>query len=179
MVSDSVWPCGMEAWFREVISGVPACTVKPFVSVATSVPVVTVTLCGPTGAFATMVACAVRQVGQDTATPVIGDTRSQVHLRGLPERNGYLGPTIPTGPPCPCWPEFGEMVLMAGRVDNDVVTVKPFGSESTSGPVVTVTVRFPNAAAGSIRIVAVTSVASVTVTVPTVIPAPRLTWLVP
>ena len=59
------------------------------------------------------------------------------------------------------------------------VTVKAFANDSLSVPVVTVTVLAPVAAAGSMLICAVRVVELETVTPTTVMPAPRLTWVVP
>ena len=59
------------------------------------------------------------------------------------------------------------------------VTVKAFVCVSASLPVVTVTVRTPGVAAGSILRTAVALVKEFTVSETTVIPEPKLVWLVP
>ena len=60
-----------------------------------------------------------------------------------------------------------------------LVTVKPLFRVTTSAPVVTVTLRAPAAAAGSMFSAAVAVVAELTVSVATVIPAPKLAVLLP
>jgi len=59
------------------------------------------------------------------------------------------------------------------------VTLKPLASDATSVPVVAVTVRRPVAAPAPIEMLAVSVVALATVALFTVIPAPRLTCVVP
>ena len=59
------------------------------------------------------------------------------------------------------------------------VTVKAFAIVATSLPVVTVMVRAPTAAAGSMFSVAVALVAELIVSVATVIPAPKLAVVAP
>ena len=54
----------------------------------------------------------------------------------------------------------------------------PFTNDTTSAPVVTVTVRLPDGAFAAIETFAVRAVALATVTLLTVTPTPKLTWLV-
>ena len=79
-----------------------------------------------------------RQVGQVTFTllTVIPGPRLTTLV---PCTKCVFEPTIVTGPPCPCWPELGEIVLIVGPEEAEV-TLKPLVSEATSLPVVTVTV---------------------------------------
>ena len=50
------------------IKGPAACTVKPFVRLTTSLPVITVTVRGPVGAESVILTCTSRQVSHDTVT---------------------------------------------------------------------------------------------------------------
>ena len=73
---------------------------------------------------------------------------------------------------CPWTPEFGLTWVITAVA---AFTVNPFTREATSVPVVTVTVRAPVVALAAIVMLAVRVVALVTVTVFTVMPAPKLT----
>jgi hypothetical protein len=77
---------------------------------------------------------------------------------------------------CPCCPLLGVTDVTTGV---PAVTEKPLVRVATSPPVVTVTSRLPVVALGEIVILAVACVASVTVRLLTVMPAPKLAVDVP
>jgi hypothetical protein len=102
----------------------------------------------------------------------------------LPEATVLLDAvvTVPTTNPAPVIAVPAAVCVAPTTFGTDTVacfTVNPPAKVATSPPVVTVTVRAPNVAPAAIVNCAVRLVALATVGVPTVMPAPALTWLTP
>ncbi len=154
----------------------PCSTVKPALRVTTSEPVVRVTLCAPKKAAGSMSSTAVALVDELTvsnATVTPGPKFAVV----IPATKCVNCPVIPTSRfCCPCWPEFG-LTKVSWAIP--AVMVKPFASDATSVPVVSVTVCAPVTAVGLILIVAVAVVAEPTVNETTVMPAANDAVVVP
>ena len=136
----------------------PCVTVKPLVSVTTSVPVVTVMLVVPSAAVpvidtGTVMLVAVAPVcGAPAVTAVLPNVTTD------PAPKCVKLPVIVTGMfDAPCAPLLGFTCVIAGV---PAVTVKPFASVTTSAPVATVTLVAPRTAAAvmltfTVKVVAV------------------------
>src|ERR1700686_2376087 len=124
-----------------------ATTVNPFRKLATSVFVVTVTVLAPRGAAGAILTTAIATVGlvtvrDATVTPVPNVATL------VPCAKWVSKPVIVTARVCaPCVPPPGFNCVSVGV---GASTLKTFGTDATSAPVVTVSVLGPTAALGSI-----------------------------
>jgi hypothetical protein len=169
-------PCWPFAGLTDTSCGVPAVTVKPFVSVSTSLPVVRVMVRAPVAAVPLILSTAVAVLVELTVNeatvippPKLAVVVPWVQLVNWPIR-------VTERFCCPCWPVFGVTETRAGAPE---VTVKPLVRVSTWPPVVSVTLRAPVAALTLMLSTAVAVVAEVTVRDVTVMPTPKLAVVVP
>src|SRR5262245_1279131 len=105
----------------------PGSTEKAVVPVATSAPVVTVTVRGPVAALSAIVICALRAVTLVTVTLLTAISGPQLTWV-VPCAKCVDWPVIVIETACPCLPEAGEKVTdrPGGR------TVNAFGADTTS-----------------------------------------------
>ncbi len=156
--------------------GVPDKTANEFTKVTTSDFVVRVTLRGPVDAVGSMLMRAVALVAEATVKDVTVIPAPK-DACVIPCAKCVNCPVIATGRPCcPCWPVVGLNCVKTGV---PAVNVKPLVKVSTSAFVVSVTLRGPMDAAGSIFISAVALVAEATVTETTVTPDPKFAVVAP
>jgi len=157
-----------------VITGVPAVTAKPPLSVRVVPLVVTETSRIPTVAFDATVMLAVNCV---VVTPemkftVTPEPKLTVEKPAWKVVNWPLTTTLRV---VPAWPKVGRTVVMAGTPAS---TLKPPVIEAVSGPVTTDTLREAMVAVGLMMTLWATAwVASLAVVEPTVMPAPKLATL--
>src|SRR5262249_46229935 len=149
---------------------------NPPLEVATSVPVVTVTFRAPVVAVAEIVMLAVALVALATLTLLTVMPLPKLALV-TPWAKFVDWPVRPTDRVAPCLPEFGLIPVSVGVPP--VVTVNELSAVAVSVPVVTVTLRTPVAALDAITMVADALVALATLTLFTVMPAPKLAVVVP
>ena len=126
----------------EAMTAGPLCTVKPLFSVATSVPVVMVTVCGPVAAVGEMLMLAMAWVASVTVSvlTVIPLPKLAV-VAGAVEEKWVKAPVMATFRfACPCGPELGEALKTTAV---PACTVKPLARVATSPPVVSVTAFVP------------------------------------
>lgn len=149
---------------------------NPFASDAASIPVVTETVRAPAVALAATVIDALKLVALTTVMEFTVMPAPKVAWL-VPWTKLVNWPVIATVKfAWPCCPAFGvTWVMMAVPPP----TVNPLARLATSAPVVTVTACGPAAAFPAIEMEAVKLAGLEMVTVPTVMPAPKLTWLVP
>ena len=149
---------------------------NPPVSVTISPPVVSVTLRAPKAAKASIVMDAVAEVVLFTVSELTVTPPPNVAVV-VPCTQCVKFPAKATlAMVWPCVPLLGVTLVRTGV---PALTVNPLASEAVSFGVLTVTVRVPVAAAGSIEILTLSEVGLVTVMVPGVMPAPKLTVLEP
>ena len=156
-------------------AGTPCKTVKPSISVTTSLPVPSVTLRGPGVALSRTVIGTDASVGPFTVTvPTMIPEPKKAPV--TPFAKLVNAPFRITVALVPCTADTG---LMAKSVGWPGVTVKPPTCCAISLPVVMMTVREPSPAPGLTLTFNVACVASLTDTELTVIPAPTLAVVVP
>ena len=152
----------------------PAVTVKPFVSVTISAPVVTTTLLEPMLTVGLTVMLAVSEVALLNVTEFTA--MPDPKLTPLEAVKWVYWPVMAISLVAPWASEFGLIPLSTGVAG---FTVKALFREATSPPVVIAAVRTPATAAGSTVIDAVACVGSVTVSPLIVMLKPRLNDDVP
>ena len=145
------------------------------VSCTVSVGSKTVTVRGPAGKLVAMLMTAVKLVGEFTVTEftVMPPKLTDV----LPCTKCVNWPVMATDRFC--WPTAPVLGLIWVRTGVPGLTVKPPVRLAVSAPVVSVTLRTPVVAAGSIFTTAVALAGEFTVRDATVIPAPKLAVVVP
>ena len=142
---------------------------NPLVEVTISEPVVTTTLFEPVVAVGLTVMLAVSEVALLNVTEFTTMPGPKFAL--LEALKCVVWPVMAIFPLAPWASEFGLMLLITGVA---AITVKALFKEAASPPVVIAAVRAPAAAREPIVTFAEACVASVTVTLVMVIPAPRL-----
>jgi len=157
-----------------VMTGVPAVTVKALFSDAVSPPEVMVAVRAPGVAAGSMAMLGVACVASVTLRVDVVMPWPRLKTE-VPCRKFVPEPTIDKVPMFwPCWPVLGETLAIVAEPEETVELV-----DTVSPPVVRLTVRLPVPVVPGMDILTVASVASVTVTLATVMPEAKFAVVVP